>query len=107
MQFYADVCNRCGKKVVKRGEADSSDMVKTNDSFLYLCDIKPLEAARPSLALKEYCGVNTDHTYCPDCLVAEVSEWVAKIKARGASKIHLNNIIMGDKVTSPCPVCGK
>ncbi len=106
MNFVADVCHRCGKKVVKRLDIDSSDMVKTHDSFLYLCDLKPGESCRPSLQLKDY-GPDSERGYCLNCLLTEVTEWVQKMKERGASKISPRNIIFGDIVTSPCPICGK
>ena len=108
MQMVADKCNRCGKVVIKRNHADSSDMVKTSDSFLYMCDTKKGESGRPSLQLREYYGEEHSRMYCLDCLVAEVTEWVEKVKKRGASEIPLNHIIFAEgRVPSPCPVCGK
>ena len=106
MNMVADKCNRCGKIVVKHGHADSSDMVKTEDSFLYMCDIDhKTESGRPSLQLKDYPGARM---YCLDCLLETVREWVEEMKKRGASKIPLNHILFPDKnVSSPCPVCGK
>jgi hypothetical protein len=59
------------------------------------------------LALKDYGSSDPEKYYCLDCLLAEIGEWVAKMRFRGASKIPLNNIIYGDKISSPCPVCGK
>ncbi len=107
MQFYADVCGRCSKKVVKRDRSGSSDMVQTCDSFLYLCDCKPGETSRPSLCLKDHGTSSPERTYCLDCLVLVVGEWVKKMKERGYSKIPLSNIIYGELISSPCPVCGK
>ena len=108
MQMVADKCSRCGKMVVKCGHADSSDMVKTMDSFLYMCDMKTGEACRPSLQLKEYYGEDQFRMYCLDCLVAEVAEWVEKMKSRGASNIPIDHIIFpGKNVSSPCPICGR
>jgi hypothetical protein len=107
MNMIADKCNRCGKVVVKHNQSDSSDMIKTCDCFLYLTDIKNNESSRPTLQLREYCGPDQTRAYCPDCLVAEITEWVDKLKKRGKSDIPLNHIIFGDRVTSPCPVCGK
>lgn len=107
MNIIADKCNRCGKVVVKHSHSESSDMVQTNDSFLYLCDIPKGESSRPSLQLKEYCE-HGERLYCLDCLLETIKEWVEKMKKRAPSKIPLNNIIFGNKgVTSPCPVCGK
>ncbi len=106
MKMVADKCNRCGKAVIKHGSEESSDMVETHDSFLYLCDLKKDEGSRPTLQLREG-GRDQNQLYCLDCLVSQVSEWVEKMKARGASKIPLNHIIFGDKVPSPCPLCGK
>lgn len=109
MKMVADKCNRCGKVVVKKSQSDSSDMVMTCDSLLYMCDLRQGEGSRPTLQLKEYgCSEeNAPRMYCLDCLLAEVTEWVEKMKARGASKIPLNSIIFAGKVNSPCPVCGK
>ncbi len=107
MNLVADKCNRCGKMVIKGSCGDSSDMVRTNDSFLYLCDVKPGESSRPSLRLREY-GIETSHSYCLDCLVKVVTEWVEEMKKRGKSDIPLQNIVLPDKrVSSPCPVCGR
>ena len=108
MNMYADRCNRCGKTVIKGSHNDSSDMVITCDSFLYMCDIKPGESSRPTLSLKEYYGPDIRHMYCLDCLVEVVGGWVKEMKERGPSKIRLDHILCGEKgVTSPCPVCGK
>lgn len=108
MEMVADKCSRCGKLVVKRSSADSSDMVRTCDSFLYLCDVRKEEPGRPTLQLKEYAG-NEQRTYCLDCLDATVHEWVEEMKKRGKSdSIPLNHIMLPGKcVSSPCPVCGR
>ena len=106
--MVADECSRCGKVVVKSNSADSSDMVRTEDSFLYLCDLLPSESGRPTLQLKEYSGMDHSRLYCLDCLLEVVTEWVEKMKARGKSKIPLNHVISGMKgITFPCPVCGR
>lgn len=105
MKRIVDVCDRCGKKVVKTCDSDSSDMVRTNNSFLYLCDLKEGESSRPTLQLKNY--YYEEGSYCLDCLLTEVEEWVKKMKDRGASKIPLEKIIFGNTVSSPCPVCGR
>jgi len=107
MQMVADKCHKCGRIVVKHDHIDSSDMVKTNDSFLYICDIKLGESSRPCLQLKEYYGADEARMYCLDCLLEVVVDWVKEMKKRGASKIPLNHIIAGDKVLSRCPICGK
>jgi hypothetical protein len=107
MEMVADECCRCGKIVVKKHSSDSSDMVKTYDSFIYMCDVKPGEGSRPHLQLKDYRGVDESRTYCLDCLLEEVKEWVEKMKQRGPSKIPLNHIVFPGKVSSPCPVCGR
>ena len=109
--MVADKCNRCGKIVVKLNHYDSSDMVETCDSFLYLCDIKAGDSGRPSLQLKEYCGGTLErqsHMYCLDCLDATVAEWVEEMKKRGKSNIPLSHILLPNRpVSSPCPICGK
>ena len=105
--MIADKCNCCGKVVVKRNSSDSSDMVKTEDSFLYMCDLKKGEGSRPILQLREYGGSDNSRMYCLDCLLEVLSEWVEEMKKRGQSDIPLNHIIFGNKVPSPCPVCGK
>ena len=109
MKMVADKCNRCGKVVVKHDHMNSSDMVKTNDSFLYMCDIKDKEeSSRPSLQLKDYGPEDGSRMYCLDCLLEGVTEWVEEMKKRGPSNIPLNHIIFPKgKVSSPCPVCGK
>lgn len=109
MDMTADKCNRCGKIVVKHNHSDSSDMVKTQDSFLYMCDINHKEeSGRPSLQLKEYYGQDQSRMYCLDCLLTEVSEWVKKMKKRGKSNIPPDHIIQGKTgVSSPCPICGR
>ena len=107
MQYYIDVCFRCGKKVIKTSRSGSSDMVETSDGFLYLCDVKKGESSRPSLQLRDYNNEYMKRTYCLDCLLAEVSEWVMKMKKRGSSNIPFNDIIIGNIVPSPCPICGK
>jgi len=107
-QMVADKCSRCGKIVVKNSHAESSDMVKVCDSFLYMCDLKPGEGSRPSLQLKEYRDVDSFRMYCPNCLLEEVREWVVEMLMRGASNIPLDHTIFpGGKISSPCPVCGK
>lgn len=106
MQYYVNACSRCGKKVIKTSEHGSSDMVITHDSFLYLCDLKKGESSRPSLQLKDY-EPDERRTYCLDCLLTEISKWVEEMKKRGSSDIPLNNIVFGNVITSPCPVCGK
>ena len=104
MEMIADRCNRCGKTVVKSCHGDSSDMVKTNDSFLYLCDMDyKSESSRPCLQLKDY--PDKPRLYCLDCLAEEVTEWVEKMKKRGDSDIPLDHIIFS--TISPCPTCGK
>jgi len=108
--MIADKCNRCGKTVIKRYNSDSSDMVLTEDSFLYLCDTIRGESCRPSLSLREYYGEDKQHHYCLNCLSEVIHEWVEAMKARGPSKsIPLNHILTGNKggVISPCPVCGR
>lgn len=108
MKMTADKCNKCGKVVLKHYHADSSDMVKTKDSFLYMCDTKEKEAGRPYLQLKEYYGEDQSRMYCLDCLQEMVHEWVGEMKKRGPSDIPLHHIIFPEgKVSSPCPVCGK
>lgn len=108
MRMTADKCSRCGKIVVKHDHAGSSDMVKTSDSFLYMCDVKAGESGRPSLQLREYYGEDQSRMYCLDCLLEEVHEWVEVMRKRGASDIPLNHIVFPkDKISSPCPVCGK
>lgn len=109
--MVADKCSRCGKIVVKHSHVDSSDMVKTYDSFLYLCDIKKEESGRPSLQLKEYAGAEPESSrlYCLDCLDATVHEWVVEMKKRGKSdSIPLGHILLPNRpISSPCPVCGR
>lgn len=108
MDMVADKCNRCGKIVVKHNHADSSDMVKTCDSFLYMCDLKERESGRPSLQLKEYVGEGKPKMYCLDCLDVTVHEWVEEMKKRGKSDIPLDHILLPDRqVSSPCPICGR
>lgn len=83
-------------------------MVMTEDSFLYMCDVKQGEGGRPSLQLREYYGEERSRMYCLDCLLFEVAEWVEEMKKRGKSNIPLNHIILPDKgVSSPCPICGR
>ncbi len=106
MKYFADVCHRCGTKVVKRAENDSSDMVKTCDSFLYMCDVKPGEACRPCLQLRDF-SPDSARMYCLDCLLNEVSEWIKKMKERGRSNISPKNVIWGDMISYPCPHCGR
>jgi len=107
MEMVADKCNRCGKIVVKHQHMDSSDMVKTEDSFLYMCDIDhKTESSRPHLQLKDY--PDKQRMYCLDCLLAEVSDWVKEMKKRGKRDIPLDHIIQGKQgVSSPCPICGR
>jgi len=106
--IVADKCDRCGKIVVKHDHADSSDMVKTCDSFLYMCDVKRGESSRPSLELKNYYGEGAGKMWCPDCLLETISEWIRGIKERGPSEIPPEHVISGKKgVPSPCPICGK
>jgi len=107
-RIFADRCEKCGKTVVKHSHADSSDMVQTNDSFLYLCDVKEGESSRPSLYLREYASPSPEHHYCLDCLLVKVAEWIAEMKKRGASKIPLDRILLPKgEISSPCPVCGR
>jgi hypothetical protein len=108
MNLVADQCSRCGKIVVKRYLSDSSDMVKTCDSFVYMCDTKPGETGRPSLQLKNYTGGDESQMYCLDCLLETVREWVETMKQRGSSDIPFKHIILAKGyVSSPCPVCGR
>ena len=108
MNMVADKCNRCGKIVVKHDHAASSDMVKTQDSFLYMCDLMKGESGRPSLQLKEYYGEDKNRMYCLDCLLETVREWVDEMKKRGKSDIELSHIMFpGGGVSSPCPICGR
>ena len=107
MNMIADKCNRCGKVVIKHDSRDSSDMIRTNDSFLFYGDLMEGESGRPSLNLKEFSGGDTSHLYCPDCLLETVKEWVEKIKKRPSSKIPINHILPpGNKVFN-CPLCKK
>ena len=105
--MVADKCNRCGKVVVKSTHSGSSDMVKTEDSFLYMCDLKKGESSRPSLQLREYGKSDNSRMYCLDCLLEVVSKWVMEVKKRKQSDIPLNHIIAGNKVLSPYHTCGK
>ena len=90
----ADCCERCGKTVVKRGQSSSSDMVMVRGgSFLYMCDLQRGELSRPSMSLGVIGDQGAAKEYCPDCLLAAVTEWVKAIKARGPSKIARNCII--------------
>lgn len=109
MDMVADKCNQCGKVVVKHGSADSSDMIQTNDSFLFMGDLLPGEGGRPSLALKEYFRLNEQsfHHYCLDCLVAVVVEWVQKLKQRPASNIPIGYVLPPGNQIIKCPICNK
>lgn len=100
MKMIADKCDRCGKVVVKQNHFDSSDMVITEGSFLYMCDRKGGKACRPHLELESLSGIRGERgkAYCPDCLLAVVREWVEEIKKRGASDIPVGNIILPEAV---------
>jgi hypothetical protein len=106
MQLIADKCNRCGKVVIKHDDSDSSDMIQTGDCFLFLGDVLPHESSRPTLALKEF-NNNAHHLYCPDCLVAVVTDWVKELKKRPASKIPFNHILPPGNGIFNCPLCQK
>lgn len=77
----ADICDRCGRTVVKEREADSSDMVRVEQlELMYLSDgYLPGELSRPSLHLR-------GQIFCPDCLVEEIADWVKEIKGIGPSQ---------------------
>jgi len=107
MEMVADKCARCGKIVIKHDHAASSDMIHARVNCLYMGDLKPGEGGRPTLQLEKY-GDGWEGTYCPDCFLAVVKEWVEKLKARGNSDIPLSHVLQGKVgVSSPCPVCGR
>ena len=92
MRTVGDKCNLCGKVVLKPANFESSDMVVTNASILYLGDLKEGEGVRPSLLLKDY--PDREHHYCLDCFLEVVTRWVAAMKARGPSDISPENILL-------------
>ena len=103
MNYTVDVCAHCGKKVIKKSHSDSSDMVRTCDSFLYLCDLKRKECVRPHLDLQNFSkqGEDQSKVYCLDCLLGVITNWITEMKARGPSKIDRNDIIFPEgKVSS-------
>ena len=104
MNYTVDVCDYCGKKVIKKSWSDSSDMVKTCDSFFYLCDLKRKESIRPHLDLmnfSECAGEDQSKMFCLDCLLEVITNWITEMKARGPSKIDRNDIIFPEgKVSS-------
>ena len=95
-EMVADRCDRCGRTVVKKDHASSSDMVQTHDSFLYLCDIRAGESSRPCLQLKEYMPEKS-RLYCLNCLLATIQDWVEEMKKRGDSAIPQENVLLGHK----------
>ena len=75
----ADVCDRCGRVAVKKQQGESSEMVvllqETSTTLIYLGDILPGESTRPTFRLD-------GKAFCPDCYLAEITEWVGKFNAR-------------------------
>lgn len=84
--FSVDQCSRCGKQVYKKTHADSSDLIFVGGSpipLIYWHDV-PGKTQRPSLILHD--------EYCPDCLVAEITDFVAKVKKLKPSKIDPSQV---------------
>ena len=109
MKILAQKCNKCGKVVLQHDRIESTDLITTNGSFLFMGDVLPCESGRPSLNLKDFNVSEEDgeYHYCPDCLVEEVREWVEKIKKRPPSKIPINHILPPGNKVEVCPFCHK
>jgi len=78
-QQVADVCDLCGKTVVKQNHADSSNMVvyqcgygNSYGSLLFMGDCRKGELARSSFSL-------TKGMWCPGCLKEKLGGWLDSI----------------------------
>lgn len=80
----ANICDKCGKAVIKGMESDSTDMVEIKAlDVIYLSDKFPL--GKHSRATLELTGCH----YCPACLVARVLEWTQSLDQIEPSHIHV------------------
>ncbi|MFA6358773.1 MAG: hypothetical protein WCY09_08985 [Candidatus Omnitrophota bacterium] len=94
MSLTVDVCARCKKAVVKDNPYASSDMVVIKIDASYLCDRND-NIPRP--------GINIDCELCPDCLLAEITDFVNKIKKIKPSELEYPEIQIsgGKKIRKP------
>lgn len=93
--LIVDVCARCRRAVVKDLAYDSSDMLDVKIQITYLGDLKDGETSRPSIM--------RDTEYCPDCLIAELTEFIEMVKKRKPSKLSYPEIQIsgGKKIRKP------
>ncbi len=90
MARVIDTCRRCGKCVVKSHEYSSSDLIHIMKlELVFKGDVSEKdEGCRPTLVM-------LDEECCPDCFLAEITEWVNQLKKRKPSRIDGPAFVLG------------
>jgi hypothetical protein len=86
MGYNVDACLVCGKQIRKDNENATSDMVKVNIDLEYMCSRDAEHKERPTLVI-----INGER--CPDCLMAEITEFINVCKGIPKTKIGEDRII--------------